>query len=175
MTKVIVIDVETSITRDLIQVAYMIYDENFELIKFSNIFINENIYKRDYYNKISLFDIVTFGKHPTNVLPTIARDMDDCDYVIGHNISFDIGVLYKYFKKYNIPHKIHPTFCTMKTTRDICQLVNKNGAPKYPKLSELYYYCFDEEPDHARCHDAFYDIEMTYLCYKHLITNYNIL
>ena len=60
-----------------------------------------------------------------------------------------------------------PSFCTMKSGTDVCELTKKykNGRvyPKYPKLSELHFKLFGELP--LNCHNSLYDINITLRCY----------
>ena len=165
-----VLDIETTDnSNEIIQIAYNIYNLNFILIKECNKLINENINKTDYYNKITLKEIKTFGYNPIIVLKELIRDMEKCKYIIGHNISFDMSRIYKYINKYkmNIIHK-PINFCTMSTTKYICGLKNCKGISKNPKLAELYKYCFHIEPDNTKTHSANYDVEITFECFYYL-------
>ena len=87
--------------------------------------------------------------------------------IIGHNLDFDLSVLdseYLRYNKKNPERYIRPThrngsqtFCTMKKFASIFNV-------KYPKLSEMYYYFFDDLPPH-RMHDASNDIKVLIDCY----------
>jgi len=61
-----------------------------------------------------------------------------------------------------------PAFCTMKSKEIItyCNLKNKYGKPKWPKLAELYFKLFKK--DFAHAHDALADVKALRECYYEL-------
>ena len=165
----IVLDIETALSGEIIQVAYNIYNKNLVLIKEYNVLINENINKVDFFNKYTLKTIKKYGISPIAFLKELANDFDTCKYIICHNVAFDMSRIYKYFEKYKIKlnHKPIP-FCTMKNTKHICSVKNIKGKLKNPKLEELYFYCFGVKPDNSKTHSANYDIEITFECLHYL-------
>lgn len=86
------------------------------------------------------------------------------DYVVGHNIWFDIRMLRQDCERIWKDHDRDnvKTFCTMKNTSHLTWLVWK----KWPKLGFLYTHLFDEEFENA--HDAMADIEATKNCFVEL-------
>ena len=75
--------------------------------------------------------------------------LEDVDYIVGHNVTFDIFVLMselsriKFLDNFNILKKILDEkryLCTGELGRDICKLYTKQKEYKYkmPKLKELY-------------------------------------
>ena len=168
---IMVIDVETAKTGELIQIAYNIYDSNFDVIKEYNCLIDEGIGKVDFYEKYTIDDIVNNGLDPRDVFHEIKHDIKECSHVIGHNIAFDMGKIDKYFEKLNISYKKPISVCTMHKTKNLCKLLNKRGQLKPPKLSELYFHCFGTEPDNTKTHTANYDIEITFMCFYYLYQN----
>lgn len=165
---IMVIDIETALTGEIIQIAYNIYNMNFELINQNDYLINENIGKVDYYGKYSIKDIIKDGLKPMMVFLKLKSDIEKCSLVIGHNIAFDISRIDKYFNKLNITYNKPKMLCTMYKSKSLCNLVNIKGKPKSPKLSELYFFCFNEDPDNTKTHTADYDIDITYKCFKYL-------
>jgi len=168
----IVLDLETTKYRDIIQVAYTIYDESFNALKKVDNLVNEGIGKVDYYQKFTLEDIYTHGKHPYEVLDELRNDMMFGTHLVCHNISFDAKLIYKYFDTYNIHLSKRPIeICTMKLSKTMCDFKDVRGRIKAPKLSELYVFCFNEEPDENKTHTADYDIAITAKCFQYLMTN----
>ena len=53
----------------------------------------------------------------------------------------------------------------MRETTSYCDLPERYG-PKWPKLEELYYKCFNRKLENA--HNAMDDVRATYGCYLHL-------
>ncbi|NEW85101.1 MAG: hypothetical protein GZ094_22425 [Mariniphaga sp.] len=90
---------------------------------------------------------------------------DDCQ-IVGHNLDFDLSVLdseyLRHFKNpqiyLNTKHRNgSQTFCTMKKFASMFNV-------KYPKLSEMYCYFFDDLPPH-KMHDASNDLKVLIDCY----------
>ena len=90
------------------------------------------------------------------------------DAVVGHNISYDIGVVgAEFFRlwKTNLFEGVR-TICTMKSSVAFCKL--PGGKPyKWPKLHELYRKLFDK--DMGAAHTALQDIQNTVVCYHALV------
>jgi len=169
----LVVDTETAVTGEIIQIAYNIYEyykktNYYKCIGKYDSLINEKISKVDFYRKFTLRDIRNKGKDPVDVFNLFSDHISKCDYIIGHNISFDTGKIIKYLKKYSIPYTMPIQLCTMKISRDRVGLLNIRGWAKYPKLSELYKYYYNEDPDITKTHTADYDIYLTFKCFTAL-------
>ena len=101
----------------------------------------------------------------------------DMPMKVCHNYNFDFAHVDYMFKrnmdklsdvarsKYFIDY---PHFCTMnnKDITTFCNLKNKKGAPKKPKLEELYEILFSEPMLHA--HNAMADTRATRRCFYEL-------
>jgi DNA polymerase III subunit epsilon len=89
------------------------------------------------------------------------------DWIVGHNVSFDIFVTQVEFAKraYANPFVEKPTFCTMRQSTDVCKLPGQYGY-KWPKLREVYYHAFQEELVNA--HNAMFDLRATLRVYNWL-------
>tara|TARA_Y100000389_G_C17470594_1_gene530216 strand:- start:8684 stop:9256 length:573 start_codon:yes stop_codon:yes gene_type:complete len=105
------------------------------------------------------------------IIDEFMTDVKNAHVVIAHNFSFDSSVIINTMRLKNIPslflenHFRKKRFCTMRKTSSICKLVGKTGKEKPPKLCELYYHYFGEEPN-GKLHDALYDCEVTLACFK---------
>ncbi len=119
----------------------------------------------------------------------------DVDWIIGHNISFDINMIkveilriiyeklltrkqlkkYKYNLDYITNYK--NIYCTLQESIKFCniQAINKFGRPylKYPKLIELHQKLFDSSPNNL--HNSFNDILVTLRCFMKLKHNLDLL
>jgi DNA polymerase III epsilon subunit-like protein len=127
-----------------------------------------------------------------DVLRNFHVKVKQADYIIGHNLEFDVKMLivelYRlkeesghdeaydqmidYFEKGKQFNS--KCFCTMKNTVDICKLENPNSSPnnkkkgyKYPKLSELHKHLFSYEPKNL--HNSLFDVIITLRCFYKLI------
>ena len=110
------------------------------------------------------------------------------DLLVGHNVGFDINVIYIellriiYLKKYDkniissYKFDLHflinfkNIYCTMQETTDLCNIkaVSKLGKEyiKFPKLSELHETLFQTVPKNL--HNSFIDILVTLRCFMKL-------
>lgn len=83
--------------------------------------------------------------------------------VVGHNVDYDVIVL----ERERGRSIDQPTFCTMKSSTDICKIPGPYGF-RWPKLSEVYKFAFNRELIGA--HDALADIRATKEVYDWLMT-----
>lgn len=103
-----------------------------------------------------------------NVLSDFMFWVNECDTIVGHNISYDLGTIgAEYWRLYQKnPFEGKKTICTMKSSTNYCKL--PGGKPyKYPKLCELYQKLFNQEMGAA--HTALQDIQNTAKCYFELV------
>ena len=109
------------------------------------------IYDRDVEDKAYMI------KH----IDTIMKVLNSADIVVGHNISYDEGVIGYELDRLGRSGDYTPiqSICTMRTSTDYCKLPGRGFAWKSPKLSELHRFLFDEYFDGA--HDALVDVEAT--------------
>lgn len=100
------------------------------------------------------------------VLEQFLNELDDCKYLLAHNMNFDLPVIasemYRLgFRAKNSPEKI----CTMQSTTDILQLPGPYGF-KWPSLQELHQFLF--KCDFEGAHDAYDDVTATAKCFFEL-------
>lgn len=103
------------------------------------------------------------------VLETFHSLIQHADWIVGHNIAFDIFCAQIEFSKraYANPFLEKPTFCTMKQSTDVCKLAGAlNYGYKWPKLREVYMFAFNEQLVDA--HNAMVDLRATLRVYNWL-------
>ena len=122
------------------------------------------------------------------VLNEFFNYLRDVDWIIGHNVSFDINMIkvellriiynkklttqqlkmYKYDLHFITNYK--NICCTLQDSIQFCniQAIDKFGRPylKYPKLVELHQKLFDNSP--SNLHNSFNDILVTLRCFMKL-------
>ena len=155
----------------LVQIAWLLCDKNLQIKKKRSYIIKPDGFSIPK-ESVNIHGITTLkakrlGENIDVVLKDFIRDYGHCRYVVGHNIAFDIKMLnYELLKnKYDI--KLNgPYIDTMLESIEFCDLKQKNGESKYPKLTELYIKLFGETFDDA--HDAMADINATYHCFCEL-------
>lgn len=173
----------------IVQFSYIIYDmENGIIvskdciIKLNGITIPEDLTKiHGISNKISQEK----GENLEVVLKEFFYYLRKVDFLVGHNISFDINMIIvellriiydRLYPKEHIDaykHDLHflqnfkNVFCTLKQSIELCGLkaIDKFGKEyeKWPKLSELHEKLFGTTPNNL--HNSFIDILVTLRCF----------
>lgn len=107
------------------------------------------------------------------VIKLLEKDLEIADYVVGHNIRFDLNVIESenYRNNYELKCAFPKVLCTMKSTTDFCkQKMPYHSAYRYPKLQELYSNLFGD--NFSGAHNAFEDIKATMKCFWELRNNH---
>ncbi len=97
------------------------------------------------------------------VLAAFQEDLDKAEFIVGHNVNFDINILgCEYFRNNQdsllLTKKVLDT-CT-EATATLCQIPGGRGGKfKLPNLTELYTHVFNETFEEA--HNAAFDVEAT--------------
>lgn len=184
---------ETEKQPHIVQFSYVMYDTDN-----NNVFINDNIIRIPHNIVIPTECIqihgITQEKSQASgvILYDVLRDfyikVKEADYIVGHNLEFDVKMLIVEF--YRLKEESgndeaydriidyfekgkqfgSKCFCTMKNTVDVCKLENpnnKNKGYKYPKLSELHKHLFYYEPKNL--HNSLFDVIITLRCFYKLI------
>lgn len=108
-----------------------------------------------------------FGKDLSSVLEDFISDVESSETVVAHNFDFDSKVVGSELYRLGLdPSRFlrHRSHCTMKSNTDLVKKqFKKSKMYKWPKLSELYQFCFHEEMKGA--HNALVDVENTVKCF----------
>ena len=104
------------------------------------------------------------------VLKEFQNFVQEADYLVAHNISFDEKIMGAEFLRNDMPDILagKKKICTKDETVNFCAIPSVNGHANYkwPKLSELYKKLFNE--DFADSHNAEADINATAKCFWEL-------
>lgn len=122
-----------------------------------------------------LYDL-SKGQYFEDLVDEFINDFKEADFVIGHNVNFDIRFLKHELEAMGEDFEPKHSFCTMAYYRDICKIPkpSNNGEIKNPKLSEVVDWLnITEEQIEATSnklfegtgnyHDARFDTAATYL------------
>lgn len=148
--KLVFLDTETTDKSpgQVCQLTYIIYDTNpptpNEKVKAKNFFFSVDFMSDSAY-KVHGFDIETLKTLSGNLTfkdlyKLFKRDLMESDFIIGHNVNFDISFLNKEFERIDMSFKPKNIFCSMNYFKNILKLKSSTGAIKSPKLSELLEY-----------------------------------
>lgn len=143
--KLLVFDTETTSLKpgQICQLSYITIDASTkpQVTKGNNIFISvdEVDPSAEAIHGFSAEKLYTLseGKYFEDVLPQFESDFQGCDFVIGHNVNFDVKFMKHELSGMGIDYVPKRTFCTMQYYRDICRLPKANGEIKNPKLEEV--------------------------------------
>jgi DNA polymerase-3 subunit epsilon len=158
----------------IVQLSWLIADSGGEILKES-----DNIIKVDFpipaeVSRIhGITDAISqsAGVDIAQVLNCFLKDLANAEYIICHNVGFDLPVLQSELLRANMDHAVEKkTFCTMVSSTSYCQLPGNRGF-KWPRLSELYQICFCEPIQNS--HNAIVDVRATHRIFFHLL-KYNI-
>ena len=111
------------------------------------------------------------GVKESVVIDLFSALADKSDILVAHNFIFDISMIGALFHRNGYALRAEELVyeykfcCTMEESTPICKLPGPYGW-KWPKLSELYEFLFNEKMVGA--HDAMYDIRATMKCYYEL-------
>ncbi|MCF7906640.1 3'-5' exonuclease [Patescibacteria group bacterium] len=155
----------------MVQIAWMIFDENKTLIKkVSKIIkpegyiIPEEIAK---IHRITTERAIKEGYDLKEVLLEFNKDVENNDYLIAHNIAFDEAIVSSEFLRKEMESNLDSVekICTMKESRDFFK--RRTGKEKWAKLTELYIELFGETFEDA--HDALVDVKACAKCYFEMV------
>ena len=124
-------------------------------------------------HQISIKDCDIGGMSENRLFDIIAQIFFNPDelLLVAHNVSFDLEMLSQYIERNGCKEdgtvlKQRPHFCTMMNSTNLCKLPGRFGKYKWPKLTELHRFLFDEDFEGA--HDALADVRATRRCYYRL-------
>lgn len=114
------------------------------------------------------------GAYFEDIVWDFINDFVDADFIIGHNVNFDIRFLKHELEGLGEDYSPKNIFCTMNYYKDICKILKANGEFKNPKLEELINFLniskeqISKKADElfngsGNYHDARFDTAATYL------------
>ena len=159
----------------VVQLAWQLHDEKGKLLSHNNFIIKPEgftiPYNAEKVHGITTARALSEGHDLEDVLKTFYVDAEKANYLVGHNIGFDINVVGAEFIRKGVESKL--TEMSSLDTKDIsteyCGLPGgRNGKFKWPTLTELHLKLFGNSFEDA--HDAAYDVSATAKCFFGLIT-----
>lgn len=77
------------------------------------------------------------GQYFDDVVESFVDDFFEADFVIGHNVNFDIKFMKSELLPMGVDYVPKNIFCTMAYYKDVCKILKPNGTYKNPKLEEV--------------------------------------
>lgn len=159
----------------LVQIAWQLHDAKGKLLSNHNYIVKPEgftiPYNAEKVHGISTARATKEGHALDKVLAVFHEDVEKANYLVGHNIGFDINVVGSEFLRKQIPMKLQSMkeMDTKDLSTDYCALPGgKGGKFKWPTLTELHRKLFGVGFEDA--HDAAYDVAATAKCFFGLIT-----
>jgi DNA polymerase III epsilon subunit-like protein len=156
----------------LVQLAYLMYDENGKKIQSGNHIIKPNGFviptEASNVHKITTERALREGKPLMSVLQEFNNLIQKADCLVAHNISFDEKVIGAEFIRNGMTNSFvgKDKICTMEKSKNYCAIKSSWGDYKWPKLSELHYKLF--ATNFSEAHNAAVDIDITAKCFWEL-------
>jgi restriction system protein len=163
----------------VIQITWLLFDDEHKLIEHSDCYLKQPVViPADATNihGITTAMMLEQGIEPSNVYANFKKAIDNTEYLISHNIDFDIPIVHCDFLRngmqWDFPN--NRMFCTMKTGTNFCKIPQRNGEYKWPTLTELYQKCFypgysmriyPDATSTSNLHNANIDAAMTAQCF----------
>ena len=151
----------------VVQLAWQIHDSEGKLIEVQDHIIYPDGFDIPF-NSTKIHGISTDrarneGKPLSEVLSLFESSLALCEFVVGHNVNFDLNVTGCEFLRTSNQNPLAlkaPLDSCTETTAGLCQLPGGRGGHfKLPKLEELYEFLFKE--GFAEAHNAAFDVEAT--------------
>lgn len=150
-------------TARILQFSWGVYGEHGELIKIENHIIKPTDYKVAATHIHGITEkIANKGENFIDVLKLFENDFIKINYIIGHNIQFDVNILTNEMIRNNKKDCLEKfrkltQICTMQECCNFVQIPKQFGTGyKYPKQEELYKKIFSKKMENA--HNAMYDV-----------------
>jgi DNA polymerase-3 subunit epsilon len=155
----------------LVQLAYLIYDEEGNMIAEKNCIIKPDGFtipeEAARIHRISTDRAHKEGIELKSALDDFQSLINQVKFLVAHNIDFDEKIIRAEFLRMMLEDNVakKSKICTMQSSTNFCALKGPYGY-KWPKLSELYYKLFQTNFDEA--HNATFDILATAKCFWEL-------
>ena len=159
----------------LVQLAWQLHDGKGNLVNRGNTIVKPDGFTIPY-NSVKVHGITTEraeeeGLPLQQVLDDFLVDVEKANFIVGHNIEFDINIVGCELYRSSIhPEKLTdvPSIDTKDEATDFCAIPGGRGGKfKWPTLTELHQKLFNKGFGDA--HDAAYDVDATAKCFFGLI------
>lgn len=156
----------------LVQIAWMLVESSGKIIEKDDYIVKPSGFEIPIssaaVHRISTKDAMKNGMELNFVLNQFNECVEKTDFIVAHNVTFDLNVMASEFFQSSINTEIYEKnqICTMKSSQNFCKIIGSYGY-KYPKLSELHLKLFNSTFKEA--HDATVDVNATYLCFIELM------
>lgn len=162
---------DTSNWPRLVQIAWILADENMNVIKRKSFVIKPDFKipsEAANFHRITTEKAITIGEPLRYVLDLLNDDISISSHIVAHNLKYDLNVIACEYHRLKLRPEVleKKHICTMEGATDYCAISGPYGY-NWPKLSQLHFKLFG--CNFTEAHDASVDIEATYKCFCELI------
>jgi DNA polymerase III epsilon subunit-like protein len=164
-----VLDTETAdLNGDIIQLSYIVVDNDMNIVKKVNKYIKDRIPSSETISihNITINKLRTKGSDFNDVINTFIKDLENVDYIVGHNVGYDLRVIINNLRKYEITiitdNKVNNNIFSNIPIKDTYQMSKKSLEQLHQELFNLPVY---------GAHNAINDVLATFECYKKIIAS----
>ena len=158
----------------VVQIAWQLHDLTGDLVEHHNLLVRpagyEIPYSAEKIHGISTEKASKYGIALNDALEQFNGAVKQCNFLIGHNIRFDINALgAEFIRSEHVTEFLDKKqVCTMHASTEFLKLPGGRGGKfKPPKLMELYEALFEEQ--FLEAHNAAADVEATARCFFELL------
>lgn len=167
----------------IVQLAFLVADKDFNVVTSQNFLIQQDSpiceASQAIHKKTDLM-CCEYGVEPSFAFNNFFTWCGRADFIIAHNINFDISMVNIMCSKINLETRYPQNkVCTMELTRDLVKIppteaMLKAGFTQYksPGLKEAYNFMFGKDFDNA--HDALSDINACFEIFKKIKVDNNV-
>ncbi len=159
----------------LVQLAWQLHTSDGALVNRGNLIVRPDGFTIPF-NAVKVHGITTEraerdGLPLSEVIDAFLQDLHRADYVMGHNVSFDVNIVGAELIRAEHEYKIltaKKAIDSKDEATDFCEIPGgKGGRFKWPTLTELHTKLFGVPFNEA--HDAAYDVDATAKCFFELV------
>ena len=198
MARYLYLDLESTgyAPREIVQLSYILCEDNTIVSHLDKYFrLNKTMDAAAYMvhglseRRLNGLAKITFEDYIDELIPVVAS----CDYIVGHNISFDVGCMLDYNNEHlNSVLSSKLQICTMKDylrqlgteimsdsgsalawtslTHTIANMINRFGFDS-EELTSTYVQMFGKKP---KAHDGLFDTYLVYRIHQHLMGHLDV-
>ncbi|MBM3453967.1 MAG: 3'-5' exonuclease [Bacteroidetes bacterium] len=158
----------------LVQLAYLVYDFDGNLIHSGNEIIKPNGFtiptEASKVHGITTDIANQRGSKIEEVFELFSIHLKRAKVIVAHNMAYDEKIIGSELIRLGLENTLDSKekICTMESTVDLCKIDGPYGY-KWPKLEELHRFLFNNDFEGA--HDAMADIQATAKCFWELVKN----
>lgn len=151
----------------MVQIAWQLHNYDGSLVSSNSIIIKPDGYQIPdasvAIHGITNQKALANGEELKSVLEYFASVVNIADYLVGHNVTFDMNIVGAEFLRNGMPNLFKGKKCIdtkNDATTNFCNIIEAGwNRPKWPSLENLYTKLFETNFNHA--HNAAFDVEAT--------------